>query len=399
MRKAILVLLLLFAPLVAADNYEAYGVMDEVTYGFSYGATGSMYSSIGPSFDGEDLIPVDGCSMGIIRQDGERGRVRAFAFFAGSTVEIDFANTTKILVDEPVDGQEYHAAAQHPKVVAELAMYGLATLNIDGYPYFDPVSEDSEFNASFVMTPTDFRNEGVVFDEQGGIFAIGDPALLGNQWETHLRIEGAVGESSTINQTMQPPNSAAPGRFTVNSQYTGGYSFYNSHFNGEGKIDIDFESEALAGMNELTFNVRAPDGSIVANRTVTAELQNPGAETANFPLDQFGFYYVEISGKVALSQYTLTVEQTSDEPFDLWLWWEETIVGVDAWQNFGDCYNFVGEPNAVVASEVGRIEPPQLNLTLVIMGIIGAIVILMTGARLFNQTIAAARFKNTHRRK
>lgn len=389
-------------PLAHADS-AAYGIMEDVTYGFAYGAVDSMHVSVGPSFDGESELPVNGCSVAIIAPKQNnfegRGRVRSFAFFGGSAVTVDFHNTTHLLQLKDVDGSLDHSGPQHPKVQAELAMYGNAEMYVDDIAYFDPATLEPQFKASYFFTPTGFRNEGVVYKEGGGIFAPGDPALLEDRWEAHLRVEGAPGTSNTILQASVPPDGLLPGRFTANSEYRGGFEFYNQHFNGEATLDVDFEADAPEGMNELSFRVRAPNGDIIANETVRAGLLAPDSATLDFPLAQFGFYYVEVTGQVTLSQYHYTLEQRSTEPFDLWFWWENTTVGVPAWQEFNGCYDYVGEPNAAVASIVGRIPPPQMNVMLLVLGLLGTLAVLLVGGRLFGQTVVEARFKNTHRRR
>lgn len=395
-QTAMLVVILLLHGALA--NTEAYGVQEDVVYGFAYGAPQSAYASMGPDFAAESLVPIDGCAYSIIREDAQRGRARAQAFFGGATVIMDFSNTTNILIDASVDGREDHGGEQYPRVQAEMAMYGDATIEVDGQPYIDPVTGDAEFKTSYVVTPTGYRHEGVAFADDGGMYSLGEPALLREEWEIQMRIEGAEGTTETSFQVTQPSDQLIPGRFTLNANYEDTYTFPNQHFDGEGLLDVSFTSEALEGLNELTFRVRAPNGDVVANTTVTAALGNDGQDSKTFPLDQFGNYMVDVSGSVALSQYDFTFTQSSNAPFDLWMWWENVTVGVDAWYQFADCNEYVGEPNAVVASDVGRPPPPGLNLTVIALAIVGTVIVLMTASRLFGQTVTAARFKKTFKR-
>lgn len=397
MRKlVILAVLLLAVPPALAEN-GPYGIQSGVVYGFSEAGPGNAYTTLGPEFNDRPAL-LDGCAYSIIREDGERGRAQAYLHMGGALVSVEFANATRVLQRGVYDGTAFYGAPQHPPIYVEQALYGGGEMFVNEEPYVDQATQETQFEMSYLFARDGYRHEGLVVTESG-VYAPGEPALLREDWEVHLRVSSAGGNSETIQSYQEPPDGTLPGRFTQNENYGASYRFSNLHFLGDGTADISFHTDAPLGNNELTFRAISPSGRVVANQTVTAAFGNDGSGQLQFPLDEFGEYTLDVTGAVTLSQYEINLRQASSEPFDLWFWWEDVVIGVDAWFQFDDCREYGGSINAEVTAVIDRLDPPGINLALIAMGFTGFVLAVMIGRRFYFQTVSSAKFKETMNKK
>ncbi len=396
------IVFLLLLPGLSLAQQEADYVVDGVTYYTTAGTVDTGHMAKSMDFTGGSQYDFFGCAHGILRPDKNHGIVTVTSLVEGNFFQL-YMNQFEgdlpgmsggISRDVYVDGSRTHDGIQHPAVFAGIAAWGKSELQLGRNPFLDPVTGEDLFKTSFFVTPNAFRDNttGLVLTQEGLLYEPGTRAALATQeYEMHLRVEspGGAKQPPWFNGTRAP---AGPGYMTPTEAYAALYPVPNQRFGGTMTVEVESTAVAMAGENEITFHVRAPNGTILDSATVAPALGAPAEATMEVPLESFGVYLIDIQGRVSLSDYTLTVTQNTPDVFDMSFWWDNVTFGGYSTVSKTECEERVGSPEgSMVARIIERPPPPPFEWIPIVFGTLGAIVTILVGIKITALVVASMR--------
>jgi hypothetical protein len=344
---------LLALPTPGAAQAEAWYNVDGIDYYYAAGTHASGRFAVGPDGDGQALQPFSGCGWGKLRPDNNKGRIQALGNWGALPLTIDVGEFAKpgrgpdsIQPNATVPAQASGFPA--PLQAAMLATSSNATVRLGPQSIPDPVTGAALFDAAWFVTPHGFRD-----DATGAV----QPPGQAESWEMHLRVaspDGGQRQAPALWQQAEPadgtpylaPDEAHARLFTVP----------NERLFGKARLSADATSLAPAGSTDLELTVYAPDGSALGSLRLAPALNAPASQGLEFPLDQFGDYYVAVNGKASLAAYEVRVEQAAPERFVLDLWWDDVRPGYAGLQARNECDELLD--GSVMTAYVAPRPPP-----------------------------------------
>jgi len=359
-RSWVLPLCLIVLAGTASATGSGFYHVDGVTY---YMATGEMQGA--SATVGGAPLAFEGCGWAKMRPDNDHARIQVYGLAAGVPVEVDF---TQFDDGRPDGGVAWNTTVSGAgaRVPAAVAAWGAAQLYVGGTLYPDPTTRGELYNATFF----------VVGDE-------GDERM-------RLRLSpGPGGPAAPDTWSAARPAEGAP-YFPPSESYREVFLIPNMRFGGNGTLDIQTDGLGLAQDNNLTFTLRAPGGAVVTRQYAAPSLAQSGPLHAEFPLDRFGNYVLEVEGRVSLSQYEVAFTQEAPSDFELAFQWDSVALGSAARQARNDCQDQVGSTSGEVAgSVVTQSEPPRYRWLPVVAAVVGGVAVVLAAIKLVAMTVAA----------
>lgn len=379
---AAIAMLLLLVPVAVAASETGFYEVNGIEYYYATGALGTGHFTLGSDTTGADQEPFTGCSWAKLRPDNNKGRVQVLGTWYERPLIIDVsdfpeANQTpdSIAPDEAVPADASGLGQIWP---ATMTVSSLATIDVGNVPVMDPVSGAPNFTATWFVTPKGFRDDasGAIRDAAGQPFDVGDePAGQTGAPEVHMRLTSSGSPQGPANWETAAPGDA----FTYLSPedgYVAMYPVVNERLSGTARLHAQASSMMPPGFNALQFTVYAPDGTFVDAFSLTPDATQSPSNDIEFPLDQWGAYYVVVEGKVNLARYEITVEQQTPESFAMDFWWDGVQPGYDGLQARQACNEELDGP--VMAAYVApRPDPTAFDWTFSVMTVAGALVSLV----------------------
>ncbi len=405
-----LVLSLVVLPASGGIPEEARFELDGVMYLYATGVLDTESIMLGMGADGAGGLPMRACAFVMMHPGTPNGRILVEARYDNVT-PVQFSVENFVQPNGTL-GYAYDTPVEHsgqPTVVADLVAIGNATMRSNGARYFDPVS--AQFDPTLPQPPEplaylDADREapkllGSLYISSEGTRDNATRAILGeaapNDIEMHLRVESRP-EAPPRTRTHTFSSYGTPVPVGAPSEAFGAHhQFNNIKFGGNAHIEIATTATAPAGMNEFTFSVRDPASNEVLNVTLAPALLADDTATLDLPLTAFGIYGIQVSGKVALGGYTITVELQPPEEFELNMWWENVTFGAQAYDDYQSCRKDIVNPNKVYPAQsiVRRPDPPEMALKLIVVGVIAAVGLVTIGVKLLSDQIAGAAFRKS----
>lgn len=308
-----------------------------------------------------------GCTFSRVRPETGGGRVQMHGIVDGRNyLFFDFDQFVSPDGVTPSINPQFtlnESLGQDPPVDAQMGVWGEGTLRLMGSNFTDPVSEKDDLYADYYVI-----TDGIQDDKTGAALAKADKG----DDEIHLRVrtpDDAVPKTRTFH--IERTGDLPAGGFSPNEAYSERFRFENSKLGGTASMQITSSATAPEGMNEFTVAVYSSTGTLLANVTMTPAFGADDGDSVEFPLSEFGQYEIEVRGKVAFSQYALDLTFTPPETMDLHFWWEEVTLAGAAGLDFNQCKDEMGF-STVPGATVGRADPPNWMMELVVVGVIGA---------------------------
>lgn len=416
-RRAILALALLMLVGLPAADAQVAGIyeQDGVAYYMATGEVAAGHVSQGLDYNATNTLPFTGCAVAKLRPDMDLGRIRTIAVLDGAEFEVEFtqfsANRTDmqggIALDNAsvplyVDGSRTHGSIQTPKVRADVAAWGMATVSVNDRALLDPTTGAAAFDASFFVTSMGFRDDetGEIHNSDGTPYTPGSPAIRNQgEREMHLRIESRGSGAPPTAAAYSAPTGAESntGYFSPSEAYSQAYTIQNQRYGGEAEVDVRFTSLGFDGDNELTFTAVAPNGTVLGSYTGTPGLMETVEGGFTFPLRAFGDYVLRVDGRVSMSQYDITVTQASAEPLDLNFWWDGVHAGYAALEAIGGCEDAVAGGTTVQGVVPQRPQPPGFPWVQTTMTILAVTTVSVVLIKLVMMVRSAAAHRNAVR--
>jgi hypothetical protein len=362
-------ILLLAGIASAQETPSPYAKYDGVFYYFAHGTLNSSTATNGGANTGLQVLDAKVCIKAQLRPELARGRINLVGLIDNNTyLEMDFDDILSPNGVLPGVSSNFTLGAdlgQAPPLRTRIGAWGPIFMTANGRNVTDPVSsqEDLSLQGAFFVTQDGERD-----DDTGAHLA----STQKGDTEMHLRIRNDPdGAPVTLTRRISQGGDLPAGGFSPNEAYSNRFLVYNPKFGGTATAQISFNSNAPAGLNELTFTFSSPTGKLMGETKLTAAALSAGSGTVEFPLNEFGSYIVEVRGKVALSSYTINLAMAPPKSLDLRFWWEEVSVGEQANKDMTDCRKQIGVM-ATADRIVGRPPPPSWFMEKVIVGIVGA---------------------------
>ena len=384
---AVALLALVAASAPAGAQAGAYYEVSGVEYYYATGTYGSGHFTVGPDADTQVEQPFDGCAWAKLRPDNNHGRIQALGSWGSVPLIIDinnFADADQTPDSMAPDGKASMDAAGSGLVPASMTATANATVRLGDESILDPVTGSPIFQAEWFVTPRGFR------DDATGAFQPEGP----DSWEMHLRV-GSHPDEGTQGPTSWTQAEPSDGTILLapDEAHSRVYAIPNERLFGTGTLSVASNSWAPAGSTDLAFTVYAPDGQPKGTFSVAPALNSPATQSLEFPLDQYGDYYVEVHGAVNLASYEVTLEQAAPEAFVLDLWWDAITPGYSGLEARESCKDELD--GMVMTSLIASLPPPtpfdwEFSLFTVAAGLTVLIVFVAFIIAMY-QTLAARR--------
>lgn len=417
---AMLLLAVALALPATASHPEAYASQESASYYFAYGEYGSGHLALGSAYDGQNLVPFEGCLFAQLRPGLDHGRIHLLGLLENRTtldLNIDGysggdAKQGGIATNVTLDGTLDLGVKEHPEVTASAAAWGVATGSlltagaIMPVNFTDPVGGGETLSASMFVGDDGYRD-----DATNGI-----PLAQGNGWysptsdqaakldkgnaEMHLRLRTPADASPTSDEVRFASEGDLPdGSMSPNMEHAANLPFANSKFGGHGKAHLTASANAPPGLNAITFSIISPLGMEVGNATLTPSLGADAQQDIEFPLDHFGSYLLAVHGKVALAKYAAVIALDPPASLDMNLWWDHVQFGESARGGINRCIKAFSEGAGSAAPvTVGRAKPPGFPLEAVVLSVVVAAATVLVITKMLSHSRATSSFRKTARK-
>lgn len=378
-------LLLVLAPAAAKIPPEAEFEMEEVTYLYATGVVGTGRMALGDGGEGSTSLPYQACAFVMLHPGTPNGRVLVRGLYANSTAVDVFLEQFRL--PDGKRGYAYDTVADidGQEAMSDLSLVGNASMRVQGQKYLDPATDNTTLAGRAALLA-----QGVRDDLDGARLAAAAPDL---DHELHVELTSLPGQSPTEARMAFGPTGILP----PTDAYGAMYPFDNTKFGGKAVIEVGSSATAPPDANELRFSLMSPSGRIVAEGSVAPALLADDSLTLEAPLDEFGIYLLFVDGKVSLASYSAQVTLQPPADFRLHLWWENVTFGAQAYDDYVACAEAVGSPNEVVAVESvnARPDPPQLDLRIVIAGVVAGAAVVLVAVKLISDQVSLSAFRKS----
>lgn len=235
-----------------------------------------------------------------------------------------------VAADLEEHGASGHGDASIPQVHAAMAAWGEAGLQIGGKPVPDPSTGNATWSAHYMVIRTGVRNDATHGIWNKAKTAPYDPAHPADGYadpsddEIHLVLRPHVSSGAApipIRVGLDPPQ--------TNPTYAQTFELYENPFVGS-LVNLTFTLTADPATlpSDLTFVIKAPDGSEVARATLPGSSSNTASTAlASLALDQRGTYNVDVTGRLVNAQFEIGGVLTLPSNLVFNFWWENVLFG------------------------------------------------------------------------
>jgi hypothetical protein len=388
----------------------AFYEYDGVPYFFAQGNRTTGHFAIGPAYNGTPQLDFTGCSVGQFRTDLDNGRASMVGVGPGGVHlrfdidEFDHDATPEGGIAEELrsDGGEGNLSAAYPMVDTLLSAFGTGSLIVNGDAYDDPVTGSSKWDATFSVTTTGFRDDatGAILEPDGSVWDPGNSSearTTEDDLEIHLRFESPPNANTTSGPevlTFVPAGDLPDGTILPAETYGQAFEFPNTKFGGRGHIEIATSSYAPEGENDLLFTLLSPTGVLLGESRMQPALLQNDQQQFDFPLEEFGNYYVLVTGQISLAQYEIEVTQSPPDTAAFHLWWENVTFGRQGYDDWATCQSTLGSINGEVVAYpvVMRPGPPGMLVRMLVAAVAATVVGIVVATRFISDSRSATSF-------
>lgn len=344
-------------------------------------STDPGFTHYAPSWagDGTGAVAAQGCGRGVVNDVRDLGRLSVQAWIDDVTrIDLEFqefsstdpAHDGGIVMNSTLSGSGPGGQALHPPAFARAAGWGLASLHVNERLYLDPITGQEGIPGFFMLL-----DEGIRDNATKALMPQAQAAPDGTK-ELHV-VLASTGKGVAETVGFQNEEEDATGRIKFAPNYYRQLPLDNTKYRGVADIEIEVDTASPAVLGtELKFEFARPDGRALANVTLTPTPGSPARDAVSFPLDQFGAYFVTVSGRATLASYRVVATLSPPDAFWMNFWWEDVLEGQaarDAWNECGDVIDdrsgFAPRRNVPHLA-----EPPGIRMEAIVLGVVGAII-------------------------
>jgi hypothetical protein len=345
------------------------GCLQDETARVYYAAGQDGYLSLGQAYDGKNVLAFNGAITIIGREAENTGLAHVQGFLAPGSAgkpqvwDILFdrfaeqANRTfqdgGIAADLEEHGDSGNGDASIPRVHADLAGWGEATINVDGKPSPDPLTGQETWVAHYMVLTTGVRDDATHQIWNQAKSAPYDPANPGDGFaqegdnEIHLRLSShatAPPAPVPVDEEGGPVDG-----ITFRETHTWNNRFKGSAFNAT----LTMEGGVVPN-SYIIFQFRDPDNQAVGEnsyRLTQPAMGDPEPQQVHFTMNKAGNYSVNVNGNAIQATYKINGTITPPGNVLLNFWWEDVIFG-EAARTFEPTFT-TSDDNATEAAELG----------------------------------------------